>query len=120
MPQPLQIITQAPVSGAYQLQPDGSLRLKYASYQRRDALAADEAYLLRIMREGEYAYHGGDLAILFVNCVIRQSEGGLNAAGERWVQALQSCFHFRPLNQEERSLVELAHNPANVKSGRDV
>jgi hypothetical protein len=119
LPDALQIITQAPVSGVYQLQADGSLRLKYASYNRRDALAANEAYLLRIMREGEYAYHGGDLAILFVNNVIRHSEGGLNADGERWVQALQSCFQFRPLNQEERSLVELTHNPANVKSGRD-
>lgn len=119
LPDALQIITQAPISGVYQLQSDGTLRLKYVSYERRDALAADEAYLLRIMRVGEYAYHGGDLAILFVNCVIRQGEGGLNAAGERWVQALQACFQFRPLNQEERSQVELAHNPANVKSGRD-
>jgi hypothetical protein len=117
--EPLQIITQAPVSGVYAMTKSGELTLQRASYSRRDALAENEAYLLRIMNAGEYAYHGGDLAIMFVNRVIRTSQGQLNTAGQHWVEALQRCFQFRPLNQEERSLVELAHNPANVKSGRE-
>jgi hypothetical protein len=117
--EPLQIITQAPVSGVYAMTKSGELTLQRASYIRRDALAENEAYLLRIMNTGEYAYHGGDLAIMFVNRVIRTSQGQLNTAGQHWVEALQRCFQFRPLNQEERSLVELAHNPANVKSGRE-
>lgn len=117
--EPLQIITQAPVSGVYAMTKSGELTLQRASYSRRDALAENEAYLLRIMNTGEYAYHGGDLAIMFVNRVIRTSQGQLNTAGQHWVEALQRCFQFRPLNQEERSLVELAHNPANVKSGRE-
>lgn len=116
---PLKIITQAPVSGVYALGKDGNLTLQRISYNRRDALADNEAYLMRIMAAGEYAYKGGDLAILFVNQVIRNRQGKLNPDGARWVRALQNCFEFRPLNQEERSLVELAHNPANVKSGRE-
>ncbi len=114
----LKILTQAPVSGVYRLGDDGSLVLKAASVNRRDALAEDEAYVLRILTEGEYAYKGADLAIMFVNQVIRTPKGQLNTQGERWVTALQSQFAMRQLNQEERALVELAHNPANVKSGR--
>jgi hypothetical protein len=114
----LKIITQAPVSGVYTLGSDGLLTLKQPGYKRRDALVENEAYLLRIMAAGEYAYKGGDLAILFLNRVIREPDGKLNADGEQWVSALQRNFQFRNLNQEERSLVELAHNPANVKSGR--
>lgn len=117
--EPLNIITRAPVSGVYALDANGQLALKQAGYNRRDALAENEAYILRIMAAGEYAYKGGDLAIMFLNRVIREPRGKLNPAGEQWGGALKRCFQFRPLTQEERSLVELAHNPANVKSGRE-
>ncbi|MFA6015609.1 MAG: hypothetical protein WC742_11145 [Gallionellaceae bacterium] len=113
----LKIITQAPVSGVYALGADGQLTLQRTGYNRREALAENEAYILRIMNVGEYAYHGGDLAVMFLNRIIRNDQGKLNAVGAHWVTALQSCFQYRPLNQEERSLVALNHNPANVKSG---
>jgi hypothetical protein len=115
----LRIITRAPVSGVYRMGDDGTLTLKQAGVRRRDALAPDEAFVLRIQSTGEYAYRGGDMAIGFLNCVIRDADGHLNAAGKRWVQALQATFETRPLNQDERAAVELAHNPANVKSARD-
>ena len=115
----LKIVTEAPVSGVYAIDALGTLTLKGAGYTRRDALAPDEAYVLRITAAGEYAYKGGDLAIMFMNCIIRESQGGLNPAGEKWVNALRNCFQFRHLSQEERSQVELAHNPANVKGGRE-
>jgi biotin carboxylase len=115
----LRIITQAPVSGVYRMLDDGSLTLKQAGVRRRDALAPHEAYVLRIQSAGEYAYRGGDMAIGFLNGVIREVDGQLNAAGKRWVQALQATFETRPLNQEERAAVELAHNPANVKNARE-
>lgn len=115
----LKIITQAPVSGVYTMGSDGRLALKQAGYSRRDALAEDEAYILRIMTVGEYAYKGGDLAIMFMNRVIREPQGKLNETGDRWVRSLKRLFQFRGLSQEERSMVEIAHNPANVKGGRD-
>ena len=114
----LQVVTRSPVSGVYTLAADGQLALKCASVNRRDALAEEEAYVLRILPEGDYAYKGADLAIMFVNQVIRTPQGQLNALGERWVNALQGQFGLRQLNQQERSLVALASNPANVKSGR--
>ncbi|MEI7843522.1 MAG: hypothetical protein WCI39_10895 [Gallionellaceae bacterium] len=117
--EPLKIITQAPASGVYVMNDAGEFSLQRTSYNRRDALAPNEVYVLRIMNTGEYAYHGGDLAIMFINRVIRTAQGKLNEDGQRWVGALQRCFEFRPLSQEERSQVELAHNPANVKSGRE-
>jgi len=115
----LKIVTHAPVSGVYRIGEDGQLTLKTASINRRDALAPDEAYVLRIMSTDDYAYKGADLAIMFVNEVIRTLDGQLNTSGQRWVNALQSQFALRALSQEERSLIELAHNPANVKSARE-
>jgi len=115
---PLKIVTRAPVSGVYVMDDTGMLVIKKAGYRRRDALAENEAYVMRIIRTGECAYKGGDLGIMFMNCVIRNTEGVLNAAGVRWVTALKACFEFRNLNQIERSRVELEYNPANAKSGR--
>ena len=117
--EPLQIITAAPVSGVYELGADSSLVLKQAGYKRREALAENEVYIMRIMGTGEYAYKGCDLAIMFLNQVIRGAQGKLNAVGEEWVNVLKHCFGFRQLTQEERSMVELARNPANIKSVRE-
>jgi hypothetical protein len=114
----LQVVTRAPVSGVYALNDAGKLELKLAGYDRRAALAPREAYILRIMAKDEYAYQGGDLAIMFVNGVIRTSAGQLSAEGQRWTDALKQCFGFRHLTQEERALVEQTHNPAHMKSER--
>lgn len=118
--EPLKVVTEAPLSGIYTLNADGRLSLKQAGHRRRDALAEDEAFVMRIMATGEYAYQGGDLAIIFLNQVIRDEQGQLNRSGVQWVRALKDSFQFRPLSQEERCRVELAHNPANIKSGREL
>jgi biotin carboxylase len=115
---PLKIITAAPASGVYVMSNDGHLSLQRAGTNRREALAENQAYILRIMTTGEYAYKGGDLAIMFVNQIIRSPEGRLNPAGEQWGAALKNAFSFRQLTHEERSAVELANNPANIKGGR--
>ncbi len=115
---PLQIIEQAPVSGVYTLV-DGRLQLTQASYHRRDALADNQAFIMRIAKPQDYAYHGGDLAIIFINQTIRHDSGKLDDNGLQWVKALKQCFTFRPLTQQERSEFEQIHNPANVKSSRE-
>lgn len=115
----LTIVTQAPASGVYVMDNEGKLSLKKVGVSRREAMAANEAYVLRIMPKGDYAYHGGDLAIMFLNQVIRDARGQLNDVGNQWVRALKQQFQYRPLNQEERSAIELHNNPANVKSGRE-
>lgn len=116
--EPLKKIVRAPVSGVYQLI-DDQLQLKQASYERREALADNEAFIMRISDQGDYAYHGGDLAIMFNNQTIRNEEGKLNHNGQSWVAALKNTFEYRPLNQEERAAFEQQHNPANVKSARE-
>jgi biotin carboxylase len=114
----LKVIEKAPVSGVYRLSREG-LVLKAAGVDREAAKGPDEAFLLRIQGAGEYAYKGGDMAILFMNTTIAQAQGELSTQGQRWTQALKNSFVLRELSQEERTAIELAHNPANVKSARD-
>ena len=112
----LRIVTEAPRSGVYTLTEGGRLQLRKPGWDRHQALGADEVYVLRILAPGEYAYGGADLAIVFLNQVIAGGDGQLNTDGQRWIAALQTAFAYRSLNQEERSLVEQANQPASIKS----
>jgi hypothetical protein len=112
-----QFIEQAPVTGVYTRQPNGSLILKYATQLPTLAKAEDEAFVLRIQSQGEYAYKGGDMAIVFVNQHIGDGNGQLNEVGQGWAHALKSCFVLRDLTDDERANIELQHQPANIKSG---
>ncbi len=107
-------IEQAPVSGVYRLT-DHGLVLVAAGVERDAAQGDDFAFLLRIQQAGEYAYRGGDMAILFMNTMIGEAQGELNALGQRWTQALKDSFVLRDLDPQERSAIAWAHHPANVK-----
>jgi D-alanine-D-alanine ligase-like ATP-grasp enzyme len=113
----MKIVTEAPVSGVYTLEADGHLKLKKPGYDRREALAENEAYVLRIMGVGEYTYLGADLAIMFMNGRIRDPKGKLNPAGEQWVGALKSCYQYRKLDAEELS--QMQSHPALSDDGAE-
>jgi hypothetical protein len=102
----LKIIEKAPVSGVYTLDKNNSLILKKASDNRLDASGKDEVYLLRIMNNGEYAYQGGDIAILFLNIRLKQISNTFTNQALHWIKALRNSFKMRPLTDEEKELVE--------------
>ena len=112
----MSIITRAPVSGVYTMDTGGQLSLKQAGYNRREAMAENECYVLRIMKTGECTYKGAGLAIMFMNCRICGPQGKLNRIGEQWVGALKGCFQYRELNKQERSEMQTGTNSVNTLS----
>ncbi|MGQ0710303.1 MAG: biotin carboxylase [Rhodoferax sp.] len=111
----LQRIVQAPVSGVYRLTPTGALELVAPGVERRQAQQADEGYVLRLQRAGDYAYHGGDMAILFLNAVVREGDGRLNALGQRWTQALRETFVLADPSEDECVELAAVHHPVPAK-----
>ncbi len=111
--QGLQVITQAPISGVYQFD-EGTkkLVLKKASYQRREALAPNEVFLMRIMNEQEYIYPGADMAIVFTNTILKTPAEKLTPSALLLVNAVHATFSFRDLTTEEINLVN-RYNPAS-------
>ncbi len=71
------------------------------AHERLAATQAGEAFLLRILKEGSYAYKGADLAILFVNEPVMLGQGQLNDQGSRWANAINQAFVRRDLTAEE-------------------
>jgi hypothetical protein len=108
---PLRVIERAPVSGVYQVADDGQLIFKKKSTYRRDAVGPDEVFLLQIMKEQEYAYYGGDMAILFVNKALMTSDYVVTTTAESIIRAFRALYHCRDLTAEEQSLVLRYQNP---------
>jgi hypothetical protein len=115
---PLRKIVTAPVSGVYRLNTADELELVQASYQPVDTQQQpDLAYVLRIMNQDDYAYHGGDLAIVFLNIPITEHQGQrLNTQATRWVNAIHNAFVMRELTQEEQQLVARYSKPSSIKA----
>lgn len=111
----LRIITEAPVSGVYVLD-NGELTLKQADYDRRHALAENEVFLMRIMSEGEYAYKGGDLAIIFANKILKTPQESLSDDAVTLIKALHNSFQYRELTEGESALVERYNAKSSLKS----
>jgi hypothetical protein len=97
----LQIVSQAPVSGVYRLNDKSELVLIKRAHERLAATQPGEAFLLRILKEGSYAYQGADLAIVFVNEPVMFGQSQLNNQGDRWASAINQAFVRRDLTAEE-------------------
>ena len=110
------VIKSAPVSGIYTLK-DGKLSLAETSYKRRNALKENEIFIKRIMGVGEYTYKGSDLAILFLNQPLKESETKLNSFSDKWISAINNAYELRDLTNEEQELMERYKNPTGFLKG---
>lgn len=112
----LKMLSDAPVSGVYRY--DGrALHLLKPSVNRREALAADEAFIMRIMNKGEIVYKGADLGIMFANFPVKAAEKTLTEDAKGWLKALAELFQTRELNAEEQAMVERYSKPTELLKG---
>ncbi len=109
-PDELNIITAAPKSGIYRHTDAGELVFQRDSTDRRDA-GPDEAFVLRIMTTSEYAYHGADLAIVFLNTPLIGPDQKLAPTAADWIAATRRAFVTRPLTEDEETMVARYNNP---------
>jgi hypothetical protein len=118
-PDALQKIESAPASGIYRVGSDGKLEWVRTGYERSSASHLDEIFLMRIAKESEYAYHGGDLAIVFFNQPLTNRDPGqlaqLSPSALLWVEAVDKAFKRRELNAEEQALFTRYVNPSSGK-----
>ncbi len=117
----LRKVEKAPVSGVYELDDKGELRLVKASSEPTDKLDdPNKVYLMRIMDVDDYSWKGGDYAILFMNIQLTQAKGTkLNPNAEQWIKAVKSAFKTRELTEEEQELVDYYSMPSNIKGSEE-
>ncbi|SES78838.1 biotin carboxylase [Oceanicella actignis] len=90
------IITDAPQSGIYKMLEDGRVVYDRFDYHRR-AVGENEAFFLRILRQGDYRYEGADLGILVMRGRAMTNAFKLTENAKRWIHGIKSAYSARPL-----------------------
>ena len=91
------IITHAPQTGIYKMNPDGSVAFDRFDYHRRAVESEDEAFFLRIANAGDYRYEGADLGILVTRGRSMTASFKLTEKSKRWIDGIKGAYSARPL-----------------------
>jgi len=91
------IITEAPESGIYHMNPDGSIEYSRFDYHRRAVASENEAFFLRIAGTGDYRYEGADLGILVTRGRLMTDNFKLNGRSKKWIDGMRAKFKGRGL-----------------------
>lgn len=91
------IITDAPETGIYHMNPDGSIEYSRFDYHRRAVASENEAFFLRISGAGDYRYEGADLGILVTRGRLMTDNFKLNARAKKWIDGMRGKFKGRGL-----------------------
>ena len=95
------IVTEAPESGIWHLNDDGTMDYARFDYHRRAVESEREAFYLRITGAGDYRYEGADLGILVTRGRLMTKDFKLNRRAKQWISALRARFSARPLGTAE-------------------
>jgi biotin carboxylase len=90
-------IVEAPRTGTYHLDEDGTLRFVRQSYDWHDVTHEDEAFFLRVYGPGDYRFKGADLGILVTKGRM-QDAGGLTPRARRYIAAIRSMYVSEPVS----------------------
>ena len=92
----IDLITKAPRSGIYRMNKKGKIKFDRMDTHRRAVETEDEAFFLRILKEGDYRYEGADLGILVSRGRMMTDDFQLTDRAKKWIDALHAEFEAAP------------------------
>jgi hypothetical protein len=97
------MITQAPQTGIYRMNSNGTVEYDRFDYHRRAVDSEREAFFLRISKPGDYRYEGADLGILVTRGRSMTNSFKLTSASKKWIDGIKSLYAAKPLPSAETS-----------------
>lgn len=94
------ILIDAPESGIWHMNEDGSIEYSRFDYHRRAVASENEAFFLRISKPGDYRYEGADLGILITRGRLMNKNFKLNARAKKWMNGFRDKFVGRSLTPQ--------------------
>ena len=91
------IITEAPESGIWHMNNDGSVEYNRFDYHRRAVESEQEAFFLRISSAGDYRYEGADLGILITRGRAMNDKFKLTKRSKQWIDGIKAHYKAKPL-----------------------
>jgi len=86
------LISEAPASGIWRMQDDGSISYHRFDYHRQAVETEREAFFLRIVGPGDYRYEGADLGILITRGRSMTDEFKLNERAHAWIKGIHAAY----------------------------
>ena len=86
-------VTKAPKSGIWRLRSNGEIIYDRMDTHRRAIDNDNEAFFLRITREGDYLYEGADMGILVLRGRLMTDNFQLKERAKKWINALKNEYH---------------------------
>lgn len=91
------IITEAPESGIWHMNSDGSIEYNRFDYHRRAVESEQEAFFLRISNAGDYRYEGADLGILITRGRAMDNNFKLTKRSKQWIAGIKGHYKAKPM-----------------------
>lgn len=88
----IEYVTEAPKSGIYKMQANGSLKFDRMDTHRRAVESDNEAFFLRITRPGDYFYEGADVGILVMRGRLMTDDFKLTKRAQSWIDGLRGQY----------------------------
>ncbi|MGE0589770.1 MAG: biotin carboxylase [Cyclobacteriaceae bacterium] len=104
----VRIITQAPRSGIYVMNADGTIKFSRMDTHRRAVERENEAFFLRISRSNDYFYEGADMGILVMRGRLMTDDFNLKPRAVAWINAIKNLYRSEPFSVVKAPRAEVA------------
>jgi hypothetical protein len=108
-PDTVDLIDEAPRSGIWRMNDDGTIAYSRFDYHRRAVESEREAFFLRIMGKGDYRYEGADLGILVLRGRAMDDRFQLQPRTRKWIKAIRAQYKAVPLTAPAPAEVMAEH-----------
>ncbi len=88
----VQLLTKAPKTGIYQMNKFGAIEFERSDIDWTNVIDNDEAYYLRVYREGDYTYKGADLGVIVTRGRMQTEDRQLRERALAWTKAIKGEF----------------------------
>jgi len=86
-------LTHAPQSGVWRMDKYGGIAFERSDLDWTNVIDNDEAFYLRVYREGDYTYKGADLGIIVSRGRMQTEQRELRERAKMWTAAINAEFH---------------------------
>jgi len=104
----IDVVTEAPASGIWRMNDDGSIEYARFDYHRRAIQSEREAFFLRIVGKGDYRYEGADLGILVTRGRSMDNRFHLTPRAKQWIDGIHAHYRAKPFAAEAPAIAEPA------------
>ena len=86
-------LTHAPQTGVWHMDKYGGIAFERSDLDWTNVIDNDEAFYLRVYREGDYTYKGADLGIIVTRGRMQTEQRELRERAKQWTAAINAEFH---------------------------